>query len=290
MKKYIAVFAAFVVLSLVVSVFFNNNYISKSKLERFENQNAGISFVHYGIMYNNDIKISLKDLLGKNNALLQQVYTQINDYVYFSYQYVKDESVHWCIGKIKSNETDFEVVCDEIVESGSLHSFKINLKESYDKRNGYVYNDIIVLTDFTKLIEYNVKTEKTEVFDYCNYKHPTDDFSCSIKEYKEITITQNGETKILTISDLIEKNSFAKIVFEKYNNTTVNNTKACAYFFDNVQYVDGKTYFICRIHRWDGCAYALVFEYNFQTENVKYCGGHYTNDMVRKFYVVSETR
>lgn len=265
-------------------------FISNSKLDNFSTNISDLKFVHFGVYYSNkNTLLNLKDLLQKNGKLLQQVYTQIDETLYFSYQYV-DNNVHWCIASIKSDGTNFEVVCDEIFDSESLHKFEVNLFQDYKNRNGYYYDNKIVLTDFSKVVVYDIESEEKAICDYINYQHPTESFYYNIENHKKIILIKNNQTRILTISDLIEKNNVAKTVFEKYNNKTINGVNACEYFFDNIQFINEQIYIICRIHRWDGCAYALVFEYDFQTANIEYLGGHYTNDLVRQFYLIDDNQ
>ena len=283
--KLIFLFVILVVISLIIlnNVFF----ISNSKLNDFQTNDSDLKFVHFGSCYfDKNSSLDLSELLQKDNKSLQQVYVQIGEILYFSYQYVENDNVHWCIASIKSDGSNFEMICDEIFNSESLHKFKINLFEDYKNRNGYYYNNKIVLTDFSKVVEYNIESEEKAVCDYINYQHPTESFYYNIENHKKIIIIKNNQTRILTISDLIEKNNVAKTVFEKYNNKTINGMNACEYFFDNIQFINGHIYIICRIHRWDGCAYALVFKYDFQTTNIEYLGGHYTNDLVRRFYLI----
>lgn len=272
-------------------IFINVFFISNSKLDDFQSNNFSLKFVHFGVCYIDEtISLNLKDKLQKDGKLLQQVYTRIDETLYFSYQYVENDNVHWCIATIKDDGSDLSVVSDEIFSPKSLHEFEINLSESYRKRNGYYYKNKIVLTDFSKLLEYDIENKEEFVCEYSNYNHPTESFYCTIDDYKKITIRKNNQTHILTLSDLTKKNNIAKTIFEKYNHKIIDGTKACTYFFDNIQFINGHIYIVCRIHRWDGCAYALVFEYDFQTKDIVYLGGHYTNDLVRHFYLIDDNQ
>ncbi len=262
-------------------------FISNSKLNDLQTNNSDLKFVHLGSCYfDENSSLDLSELLQKDNKSLQQVYVLIGETLYFSYQYVENDNLHWCIATIENYDSNINVISDEVFASESLHKFELNLSECYKKRNGYYYNKKIVLTDFSKLVEYNIETKEKNVYDYNDYNHPTETFHYDIEDYKKIVIIKNNQTRILTISGLVEKSNVAKIIFEKYNNQTVNGENACTYFFDNVQFINEHIYIICRIHRWDGCAYALVFKYDFKTEKIEYLGGHYTNDLVRQFYLI----
>lgn len=287
MRKFKFIFLLVISSIIFLTVLNNVFFISNSKLEFFQKNNSKLNYMHFGKLYSNrECILNLEASLKKDNCLLQQVYIQKDEIVYFSYQYVENNNVHWCIATIKTDGSDFNTLCDEIFNSGNLHEFEINLSESYMKRNGYCYNNKIVLTDFSKLIEYSIDTAEKNVYDYDNYFHPTESFYYDIENDEKIVMIKNDQTHILTIYDLIKKNDIAKLVFEKYNNKTINGTNACDNFFDNVQFINGQVYVIGRVYRWDGSVYALVFEYNFETESVEYCGGHYTNDLIRQFYLL----
>lgn len=287
MRKLKFIFPILVLLIVLLIVLCNICFISNSKLEDFQTNVFDLKYIHFGNYYfSENSSVDLSGMLQKEGKSLQQVYTQVGETLYFSYQYEENSNVHWCIATIKNGDYKINVVCDEVFGVEGLSKFKINLSDNYEERNGYCYNNKIVLTDFSKLVEYNIESNKKVVYDYSDYKHPAENFYCNIENYNKIVVTQNNKTYVLTVSDLVEKNSVAKTVFDKYNNQTINGTRACEYFFDNIQFINGNIYIVCRVHRWDGCAYALVFSYDLQTENIEYLGGHYTNDLVRQFYLV----
>lgn len=287
MKKILLLTSLLTVLVFII-IGSNCQFLSKSKLDELKTGFSDFNYVHFGVLYDNgEIKLDLKNLLLEEDKLLQQVYTQIDTTVYFSYQYVKENIVHWCIAKIQNDGNNMLVLCDEIVESNSMNKFEVDLSKDYKNRNGYCYNGTIVLTDFAKLVEYNIKTNKKSVYEYGDYSHPTEVFRYEIKDNQEVMLNYNKQSRVLTIADFIDKSEVAKTIYEKYNHKTINGTYACEYFLDSVQFIDNDIFIVCRIHRWDGCAFAIVFKYDFFADNIDYCGGHYTNDLIRHFYLLA---
>ncbi|MBR2886107.1 MAG: hypothetical protein IKB93_15180 [Clostridia bacterium] len=254
--RFIKIISVFIgSFALVSGIIINMNYVSKDNLEKLSPDKNYLDCVHFGVLYSNRYKLNLEEILLERNSSLQQVYTKKGEVVYFSYQYIDNTDIHWCIASLDINGTNMQVLCDEIFEPENIYAFSPNFTGDYKKRNGYYYKGEIVLTDFSKLIEYNITTDQTEVFEYGEYKHPAAKFECNIENYEEIIITTDCETHILKTSELIKNNDTMKTLFEKYDNKTINGTSACECFFDSVQIIDDDIYILCRVQRFDGCSY-----------------------------------
>lgn len=151
----------------------------------------------------------------------------------------------------------------------------------------YYYNDKIVLTDRVTLFEYDLQTSTAKQYDYSSYQHPICEYDCEIKNRNTVVIsTQNGH-RIITPEDAANiSTAFAKML-EIGSINIWDKTPSLIYLFDSIQFDGSSLYIVCRMHSYYGEAYAVVFQYEYDKNELYYCFSHHTGGPIEEnLYIV----
>ena len=292
MKKLLIVIAislciSLLCLSCVVIFSIPKAYINQKKLDDL---NVGSTehvayVVHHNYFFYKEHEVRFtKDL---ENGTLHQVYCIKDDNVYFSYQYKIDDELHWCIAYKNIIDEDVNVICDEVFEYQNKYTFNEDFSSDYALRNGYYFDDKIILTDFLKLIEYDTLTQNYKVFNYSDYKHPSTELEFEISKDNSCVNISNGVKSVLWDYDTFKQTNYvAEYVVNNYNKKTIGNISTFNYFFDEIQIINEEIYLICDVLDLGGSSYSLIFSVDVDSNEVEYLSYYYTDDPAALLYVV----
>lgn len=286
-NKLIILFSSIVILACIY-IAIGNYYISDSKIKNFVNESESkASYVYFNNLYYENITLNLEDIVShKENSVIQQVFCIKDNDVYFSYQYVKDSIVHWCLASVSINATEYKLIFDEIFDIQSLHKYEVNVGEILSQRNGYLCDNKIVVTDFIKLVEYDLEKDLVAIYNYDEYPIEGTKFVWDIDNFSEITLEKDNQNIVINKSKLSESSNVAKEVLALYDRMVWYDLSSTKYFFNDVQFLNEKIYILCSLLNRHGETYTLIFECNIENEEYKYCGYHFTKDVTRHFYIV----
>ncbi len=290
MKKFLCVTLVITLFVSVIFVFAGNKvtrtFINSKDLGKFENENSfNVAwFCNSAVNYNNN-KSYFFDILADN--VLDQVYCIKNDNIYYSYQYKKDNQLHWCLAFTKFGDNNVNLIFDEIFDYKKVYSFNVDVSSDYKNRNGYYYDNKIILTDYSKLVEYDLLSTRISFYQYEEYDHPKNKIQYEISEDNlYISIKKNNDILDLDLNKFSDMNNVAKYVINNYNRKTLSKLSTFYSFFDDVQIVDNKVYLICEVSNFGGHAYNLLFTIDMTSKQIKYISWHYSDDPGSKLYII----
>lgn len=127
-------------------------------------------------------------------------------------------------------------------------------------------------------VELNTVSETTE------YHHSP--YVWSIDDNQLITIedTEQNLTRELTLEDLAENNSYAQKLLELSTKQTWDGTSLTDRFFSYIKIIDQDIYIVCQVYNWNGESTAVIFRYDFSSDNVLYVSSYKTGDIVQSNY------
>lgn len=294
MKKKILLFIP-IVLLLVFSICSRIFYVDVIEMNQYDPESTEINYVFFDTVYIKGKKeLKLKSVLNEGMNI-KQVFCIWNNKVYFSYQYVEEDFLHWCIAFVDLDDLFLNVVVDEKfghADNEKNNVYRVSFSDDYCNRNGYYLNGVIVITDFNKLIEYDIKENVYNTMYYEDYQQIKNKFTYNIENCKEVVFKQKNNIIRLDKDSLSDKSDIAKEIIDSNENTIWNGASSLEYFFNGVKIIDDKVYLICRVLNFSGETFAIVFSCDLDKETFAYVGYCYTNDIINdsEFYIVPEMK
>lgn len=245
--------------------------------------------MRYSTLVGEDLELNLDKVLENNgyNSYTDESLCFYEDKVYFVFSYMDDinEKRVWNIASVNFDGTNFE-----IEYSNAFDGFYYN--EATNKNNleksGYFKNGVIVLNDTQKVVEYDILSGKSTEFVFNEYNFIENEIDYEIVDYNKITFTKNNVEKTLTLEELKKSDGAISEICGIYDKKTVSTETGLEYFFDSVQFVDGKVYLLCRVLNFGGHTTVVVLEYDFETNSCKYVCSKFISDVINgHYYLVS---
>lgn len=245
--------------------------------------------MRYSTLVGEDLELNLDKVLENNgyNSYTDECLCFYEDKVYFVFSYMDgiDEKRVWNIASVNFDGTNFE-----IEYSNAFDGFYYN--EATNKNNleksGYFKNGVIVLNDTQKVVEYDILSAKSTEFVFDEYNFIENEIDYEIVDYNKITFTKNNVEKTLTLEELKKSNGAISEICGIYDKKTVSTETGLEYFFDSVQFVDGKVYLLCRVLNFGGHTTVVVLEYDFETNSCEYVCSKFISDVIKgHYYLVS---
>lgn len=246
--------------------------------------------IRYSTLIGDNFELNLDEVLENNGygSDMNECLCSYNGKVYFvfisSMDGVEDKKV-WNIATVDFDGTNFEVKYSDV-----FNGFYYN--EATNKNNvekcGYFYNGVIVLNDKQKVVEYDIISGKGTEFTFDEYDFFENELDYQIVDNNKISFTKNNVEKTLTLEELKKSNGAISEICGIYDKKTVSTETGLEYFFDSVQFVDGKVYLLCRVLNFGGHTTVVVLEYDFETNSCKYVCSKFISDVINgHYYLVS---
>lgn len=287
----IIVFLIICVFLIIVTVFIKKcNYIDFFEMSRYKTENTPlVAYAYFNTVHIDDEVINLDNVLDNENYIVEQVFCVDKNKIYFCYRYHENKKVHWCLATVDTDGSKFNIVFDESFDFDNDTRYDISVSKDYKNRTGYFYDDKIIITDYAKLIEYNIKTAVCTEYKYADYNHPSMHLSWEFSDNDEdISFYKSTDKVFINKDTLSSKSDVAKKIIEKNNHNIWNGDNALMCFFDSVQVVNDDVYLICRVLGYYGSTYALVFRCDLVEQEYKYAGYFFTGDVINEdeFYII----
>lgn len=216
------------------------------------------------------IKCDVEDLLYADENRIYFIKTSYSD------SPLKKEK--WSIVSMDHNGNDYKIHYeDEFTDY--YHTFSEINRRGYD--NGICIGKKIFLKDIERTVEYDIETDtamEISDFEYRQYEWA--------RKYDEVAITEieTGITRSITLEYLADRNVYAKKILELSDVKNWDNKSLTEHFFRNIKIMNGKIYFLSEVMNFWGEAFAVVFQYDFESEDVKFVSWYFVNNPVSSNY------
>ncbi len=223
------------------------------------------------VLYDNDISfIGDKDkalnldklpISSPGRFSINEVHCVTDEKVYFSYSYYFDEKKFWVLSSVNWDGTELETIYKDEFTVSTVR-YEIVIDKDYSYRNGFFANDKIVLSENGKVIEYDINTEKINVY-VNNYTFPSMGYDVSVSSDKKIITINQGNN----IKKTIEIDYIANAVIEK-------EPELCSFYY--VQMCEGKLYLYVLYNQESLTQSRLyLYEYDFNKDDFEYVFSRY---------------
>ena len=278
-------------LSVALAILANNClYIDIIEMSLYKSEiSKPTAYTYFDKVYVGDDVVDLNKVLDNENYMVRQVFCVDENKIYFCYSYRENEIFHCCLATVDTDGSNLKTVLNESFGFNRELYYEIIVSKDYKERNGYFYDNKIVITDFSKLVEYNIETNTRTEYIYSEYDHPKMDLSWEFSPDDQSVsfITSNGEV-FINKEILSSESDVANKIIRKNNHKIWSGDSALTHFFDSVQVVDDDVYVICRVLSYHGNTYAVAFKCNLAEQVYNYTDFHFTFDVIyeKEFYLV----
>ncbi len=266
------------------------NYIDSFEMNQYEPENTPVTYVHFDTIHMGDEVINLDSVLDNENYIVEQVFCVDENKIYFCYRYSENDKVYWCLATVDIVTSEFNIVFEECFDF-EHNRYNVVVSKDYKERSGYFYDNKIIITDYSRLIEYDINTAICSEYQYADYNHPCMDLSWEIS-HNNGAISLYGQTDKAFINKeiLSSKSDVAKKIIDKNNHDIWSGENSLTYFFDSVQIVNDEVYLICSVLGYFGSTYALIFCCDLAEQEYNYTGYCFTDDVIneKEFYIIPQ--
>ncbi|MBQ4563440.1 MAG: hypothetical protein IJA58_03040 [Lachnospiraceae bacterium] len=265
---------------IIVMGFFGIRKAMDYRIEALQTETSeSPAFVAYDTLYYRGNRIEFDQLTGKNteSVAFKEVVVIKDERIWFVCQgWKKDtEEERWHLASVAQDGSDFQT--HYCAEFGGAE-------------DRWFYNDgQIVLSDGIKLVEYDMESGTAEERTASDHAFPTELITAEIKDAETIVFANQGENKQFTVADGEKGSAVFRTMMTWRGKKTAVGDSYLVDLFDNVQMVGEKIYIICRVLNWHGETYALIYEYDIETNTCKYAGSYFMGDVIGShLYLVEE--
>lgn len=233
----------------------------------------------------------IEEAIGTQFWDCKVVYADTRVWFVYMVRHRDNDSFTMNIASVTANGNDFQThYCAEFlaVQDSMWSPMSVKCRSTYYSDEWcYYYNDKIVLTDKVTLFEYDLQTSTAKQYDYSSYLQPICEYDCEIKNRNTVVIsTQNGDRIIAPEDAANISTTFAKML-EIGSINIWDKTPSLMYLFDSIQFDGSALYIVCRMHSYYGETYAVVFQYEYDKNELYYCFSHHTGGPIEEnLYIV----
>lgn len=296
-QTYIILIATFICITIALLVglmilqpFSINMYLEKMQSE----SNQVPAYAYYGIVHMGEDRIELDSILEANNiqGTVEEVFLLDDNRVWFVYSDNSNKSL-WTLASVSHNGSNLKVIFSkQFGENGGDTVYKCSNQlqdEFWEKKNGFLIDGQIVLTDHVQLVIYDLASDTINEMAKAKYNYPKSYWIVDVLDKNQIAIEHNNQKFILTKEDMFQ-NSKALAALQGFSESKIWNGKnPFEKFFHCVQTDGENLYIVCNIMNWFGVLHTLVFQYDIDCNEVTYCFTQETFDVVPyEFYVIPQ--
>lgn len=215
-----------------------------------------------------------------------------DDRIYFIYCDPIESSDKWTWNICSVNIYGEQLIVHRSQEFISAYRYTSDSMR-YSDKSSFFDRGNIVITDGTTVCVYDVEEGGVSVVAYDDYSFPDDSIKYEIIEHQEVNISKEidggNTTKTITLDSLKESSGSIGKLLEWSDKKTWSGESRFDTFFDSVQYVNGEIYIVCEVQNYLGETYAIVLNYDFDSEECKYVCSRFVGDRLNgDFYLVDE--
>lgn len=289
-KSHIIILLA--VIFILFSVFiikFNAGSFLKNPLGNipFETQEIP-NYVSYDTVYTSRGKTDLGQVLQSVNEKydLLQIFGVFENTVYFVYSSWEKSDSSWEIGSYNLNTFEFRSHC---MLENPKEVYRRKFEEKYVERNGYCLDGEIILNDHKHVVVYNIINDNAQIYSYEEYEFPTNNSYGEYIDNTTIKLTLENSSKRYTLEEMAYKSDSIKEIFNLKDMKIWNGRSSLHKFFSQgaIQVIGSKVYVSGRWVNFWGKSYAVILEYDVQSDSWKYVTNCQVEDvLIDRFYVI----
>ncbi|MBE6751951.1 MAG: hypothetical protein E7556_05420 [Ruminococcaceae bacterium] len=276
-------------ITIIFIVLLNNLfYVDFLEMLFYKTESTAVSYVYFNDVYINGSKLNIDDVLDDKTKSLKQVFCIDNGRIYFAYSYTVNDKTHYVLASINSDDSELKIIWDEVFDYMNSWECQFDYYVDYSSRNGYYYDGKIIVTDFDKLIEYDLKTEVCRIMKFYEYEQPIIDLEIKKNNSQEYLFSYNNSSFLINEDFFIENSEVANKILLKNKLSIWNGDSPTNCFIDSVKVVGEQVFVVCSIKNFSGTSYAIVFEINPEQQICNYVGFKIVGGVIHdsEFYIV----
>lgn len=294
-KKYLSAFICIIVIIAVVLVgtcgaIFILRQVSFARFFRSVTSEVDHipSAVAYGTLYTENAKINLSQICRREtkNGSLEEVFCIAGNKVYFSYTMSIPAGFHWFLARVDLNTLVMENICS--ISNAKKH-YTVNRAVEYKERCGYYANGQIILNDSDTVLVYTIEPGTAKSYTYEEYNFPRMYVAGETIDANTVVLYIDEKKQTFSLSEMAEGSKSIAYIYELRNKKTWNGTPCISGFFSpsSIQTTGDKIYAMGECLNFSGEAYAIVFEYNRDSESWQFAMSFFSGDTTsRDCYLV----
>jgi len=296
-KKY---FLAFICAVIIISILFVGTIgaifiLRKISFDRlFQSVTSEVdhipSAVSYGTLYTESTKINLSQICRKEtkNGSFKEVFCIADNKAYFSYTMSIPTGFHWFLASLDLNTLAMENICSL---SNAKKHYTINRTVEYKERCGYYANGQIILNDSDTVFVYTIESGTAKSYTYEEYNFPKIYVAGEMIDANTVVLYIGENKQTFSLSEMAEGSKSIEYIYELRNKKTWNGTPCISGFFlpNSIQMIGDKIYAVGECLNFSGESYAIVFEYNKDSESWQFATVFFSGDTIsRECYLVEQ--
>ena len=278
----VTAFILFVIFSLVGAEYKAKRFLDKLESEVSDFPAYSVNHVVHYQGNTCDVNQVLKKA-SKESSILE-VYAVFENRIYFGYVSPVDQgnpsfgewAEIWSLASVSMDGTGFQTVYSGVFcnseQASKLYQSRLNYRLKNAEKNGSVINKKIIFNDFDKVAEYDLVTRSCQEYDFDQYVFEEYDLQYECVSSDELRFFRADEEKTLLVEDVIAQSvPFAQIsALDEDDSNIFNRMPFVRDHFEYACVTDDKTYIICDLRDYSNTAFAVVLEYDFDTNQAKY--------------------
>lgn len=245
------------------------------------------AYVVYGKLYVGNEKINIAETCSKEieDFSLNEIFCISENNVYFLHTEYVDGGRNWVIASV---DLKTRVITTHYRFSNVQEIYRKNIYGTYSSRNGFYYNNQIVLNDFQSVFVYDIAEKKAMKYDYNSYVFPE---LFAYGEYlndQSITLHIDRHSYTFDLQVMADKSPDIAYLLELESKGKISMP---LFFKDNhIQAVDGRLYAIESVLDVAKMPIMVILEYDQSREQWLYVTHAYVGDNVHNnCYVIPST-
>lgn len=167
--------------------------------------------------------------------------------------------------------------------------YKVKPSEKMKNKNGFYYNDHIVLTDGVTVMTYCITSQSIETTIYSDYSFPENTITGKTLTRESIEISINDNTKQFSFTQMAENSNSIGDIYTLKGEKYWDGPSRIPHFFNDssVQVVGDCVYAIGSCMHYFGESYAIILQYDPSEDSWRYVANYFFGDIVdEECYIV----
>lgn len=247
-------------------------------------------YVFLGILHMGENSYNVNEICSENyeGYFVTEILYADEDKCYFvAEKDIENNKYDWILAELSLNNSNDTTVLAYLNQVDMRYCFERG--KEYKNRNGYQYNNKIVLNDFNRVVEYELSTKEISNAFYSEYLFPDCEIVGRYIDSNTIELEMLDNTDRYDLSVIAENNESLNGIYKLKDKKIWNGDSPLCEFFseDSISVVNDKVRVIGQCLNYSGEAYAIILEYDHVHNEWKYLGNVFTWDSVsNKFYVI----
>lgn len=247
-------------------------------------------YVLFGVLHMGENSYDVNEICSENyeGYFVTEILYADEDKCYFiAEKDIENNKYDWILAELSLNNLNDTTVLADLKQVDMRYCFERG--KEYKNRNGYLYNDKIVLNDFNRVIEYDLSTKKICNALYGEYLFPESEVIGRYIDSNTIELEVLNNRYRYDLSGISENNESLKEIYNMKDKKIWNGDNSLCEFFSeySVSVVNDRVIVIGQCLNFSGEAYAIILEYAYVHNEWIHLGNVFTWDSVtNKFYVI----